>query len=276
MLIAITRPPTESIADCQLTHIGRDPIDARRAIEQHRAYRNLLAELGAEVVTLDPLPEHPDAVFIEDAVIMLDEVAILCRMGAPTRRGETNALEPIISAYRQTHRMTAPGTLEGGDVFRVGHTLFVGRSTRTNDAGVKQLRAITETLGYQVVPVEIQSCLHLSTGASHLGDGIILANPQWVDTSVFAGCDGCQVIHVEPDDPWAANTMTINSVVVLSGSSAATAAMLKARGYIVRTVDIAELMKAEGSLTCMRQLFTRHPAPIKSKAPGDPQTTAQA
>jgi len=273
MLIAITRPPTESIADCQLTHIGRDPIDVKLAIEQHKEYRELLAELGAEVVTLDPLDEHPDAVFVEDAVITLDEVAILCRMGAPTRRNETNNLEPIIAAYRQTHRMTEPAMLEGGDVIGAGRTLFVGKSTRTNDEGANQLRAFTESLGYNVVQVDVTGCLHLSTGASYLGDGVILANPEWIDASAFEGFD---VIHVEQGDPWAANTMSVNGVIVMPESSPATAAMLNERGYTVRTVDISELMKAEGSMTCMRQLFTRQPAPSKAKTQGGAHTTAQA
>lgn len=273
MLIAITRPPSASIADCQLTHIERDPIDVPRAIEQHRAYRELIAELGAEVVTLDPIDEHPDAVFVEDAVITLDEVAILCRMGAASRRDETNALEPVIAAYRQTHRMTSPATLEGGDVIRAGRTLFVGRSTRTNDAGAEQLRAFTEPQGYRVVQVDVRHCLHLSTGASYLGKNVILANPDWIDTAVF---EGCEVIPVAPGDPWAANTMAINGVIVLAASSAPTAALLQDRGYQVRTVDISELMKAEGSMTCMRQLFTRETAPQRSVATSGAQSSAEA
>lgn len=273
MLIAITRPPSESIADCQLTCIDRDPIDVPRAIEQHRAYRALLEELGAEVVTLDPLPEHPDAVFVEDAVITLDEVAVLCRMGAPSRRNETNSLEPIIAAYRQTHRMTAPATLEGGDVIRNGRTLYVGRSTRTNDAGAEQLAAFTKNLGYTVVQVDVTGCLHLSTGASCIGENTILANTDWVDTTAFTACE---IIPVAPDDPWAGNTMLVNGVVVLPASSEPTAEMLRGRGYDVRTVEISEMMKAEGSLTCMRQLFTRRTAPVETKRPGGSQPIARA
>jgi dimethylargininase len=273
MLIAITRPPSQSIADCQLTHIDRDPIDVPRAIAQHKAYRELIEELGAEVITLDPIDEHPDAVFVEDAVIMLDEVAILCRMGAPTRRNETNELEPVIAAYRQTHRMTSPAQLEGGDVIQAGRTLFVGRSTRTNDEGAQQLRAFTEPLGYRVIQIDVSRCLHLSTGASHIGDNVILANPDWIDADAFVGCE---VLPVAPNDPWAANTMMINGVVVLAESSAPTVAMLESRGYRVRTVDISELMKAEGSMTCMRQLFTRQPARAKPVTPGIAHNTAKS
>ena len=168
--------------------------------------------------------------------------------------------------------MTAPAMLEGGDVIQAGRTLFVGRSTRTNDEGAGQLRAFTEPLGYRVIQVDVRGCLHLSTGASHLGDNVILANPEWLDTDAFTGCE---VIPVEPGDPWAANTMVVNGVVVLAESSSATAAKLKDRGYSVRTVDISELMKAEGSMTCMRQLFTRRPAPIKAGATGSAQSIAQ-
>jgi len=194
-------------------------------------------------------------------------------MGAPSRRNETNALEPIIAAYRQTHRMTAPATLEGGDVIRNGRTLFVGRSTRTNDAGAEQLRAFTEPLGYTVVQVDVTGCLHLSTGASCIGDDLILANPGWIDTAAF---EGCEIIPVEPDDPWAGNTMRINDVIVMPASSEPTAAMLRSKGYDVRTVDISEMMKAEGSLTCMRQLFTRRTAPAEAKRPGGSRPIARA
>jgi len=273
MLIAITRPPADTIADCQLTHLDREPIDAARAAEQHRKYRELLTELGVEVVTLDPLPEHPDSVFVEDVSVTLDEVSILCHMGAPTRRGETHALEPIIAAYRQTHRMTAPATMEGGDVIKAGRTLFVGRSSRTNEAGREQLREFTEPLGYRVVPVDVTGCLHLGTGASYLGDDTILANPAWVDADAF---DGCEVLPVGEGEEWAANAMLVNGVIVCAEPASRTAAMLRERGREVRTLDISEFRKAEGSLTCMRQLFHRVPEPMIIRQSPDTDSAASS
>ncbi len=258
MLIAVTRPPSDAIARCELTYMDRAPIDPERARKQHVAYRSILETSGARVTALDPLPDKPDASFVEDILLVYEEVVVVCRMGAESRRGEAESALDAVRPYRSNFRtIEAPATIEGGDVFRMGREIFVGDSTRTNREGAEALRAIIEPLGYRVHRIPVTGCLHLSTGASHVGDGLILANPEWIDTSAFKGRE---VMHVHPDEPWAANAMLVGETVVMCDCFPKTRARLEERGRTVETVDISEFMKAEAGLTCLRLLFEDDPA----------------
>ena len=135
MWIAITRPVSASLAHCELTHLAREPIDVPRARAQHAAYERLLGSLGASLVRVGPAPDLPDAVFIEDTAVVLDELAVVTRPGAASRRPETDAVASVLASYRPLRTMTAPATLDGGDVLRLGRTLYVGRSAaRANPA----------------------------------------------------------------------------------------------------------------------------------------------
>ncbi len=258
MLTALTRTPSPPLADCQLTYVEREPIDVPRALHQHGALVSLLRSLGVDVHTLPPEPDMPDAVFVEDVAVVLDEIALLCSMGAPSRRPEVDAFARAIAPWRPVERLELPATLEGGDVLKMGRTLYVGLSTRTNRLGADSLRAAVEPLGYSVRAVPVSGCLHLSTGATRLGPGAVLINPQWTDAAAF---DGLEVVHTHPDDPWGANSLLVGDTVLLPASSEPTAERLRRRGMTVRTVDISELMKAEAGLTCMVQLFESEPAP---------------
>lgn len=151
MLIAVTRPVSASLANCELTHLAREPIDVARATVQHDAYERLLGSLGAAVTRVPAAPELADAVFVEDTAIVLDELAVITRPGAASRRPESAAVASVLSAWRPLHTLTAPATLDGGDVIRLGRTLYIGRSGRSNDAGIAQLRGCLEPLGYRVV-----------------------------------------------------------------------------------------------------------------------------
>lgn len=258
MLIAVTRPPSDAISRCELTHMEREPIDPDRARKQHAGYRTILERSGAKVTALDPLPDKPDASFVEDVLLVYEEVVVVCRMGAASRRGEAETALEAVRPYRSEFRaIEAPATIEGGDVFRMGKEIFVGESTRTNREGAEALRSIIEPLGYNVHRIPVTGCLHLSTGASHVGDELILANPEWIDTSAFKGRD---VLHVHPDEPWAANAMLVGDVVVMCDCFPKTRALLEERGLAVETVDISEFMKAEAGLTCLRLLFEDDPS----------------
>ena len=133
MLIAVTRPVSASLAQCELTHLSRAPIDVARATAQHVKYESTLVSLGATIVRVAPAAELPDAVFIEDTAIVLDEIAVLTRPGAPSRRAEIEAVAAVLTRYRRVHAMTAPATLDGGDVLRLGRT-SVARAARTTPA----------------------------------------------------------------------------------------------------------------------------------------------
>src|SRR5215211_4780886 len=156
MIVALTREPARALDACELTYREREPIDADDAAAQHRAYCEALRACGASVVTLPPAEELPDSVFVEDTAIVLDEVAVLTRPGVESRRGEVGLIEPEVARLRPVVRIEPPATLEGGDVLRLGRTLYVGLSRRTNAEGVAGLRRLAAPHGYEVVAVELR------------------------------------------------------------------------------------------------------------------------
>ena len=252
VLVALTRAVPPSIAECELTHLSRSPIDFDVAADQHHRYERALAELGCVVQRLPPTPELPDSVFVEDVAVVLPEIAIVTRPGAGSRRPETASVEAALRAFRPLARIEAPGTLEGGDVLRVGSTVFVGRSARTNAEGIRQLGAIASALGYGVVEVSVSGCLHLKTAVTEVADGTILLNPGWIETSPFAGLDR---IEVHPSEPFAANALRIGEGVLYPAAHPRTRARLEAQGLALRSVAADELARAEAGLTCCSIVF---------------------
>jgi dimethylargininase len=252
MLTALTRAVSPTLESCELTWMPRQRIDIGKAIEQHACYESRLAGLGIRVISLPAQPDLPDAVFVEDPLIVVDEVAILTIMGCASRRGESESLAQAISAYRPLRVMREPAMLEGGDVMRIGRDLFAGLSGRTNNAGIRQLAAELEPLGYRVRPVEVRGCLHLKSACCSLGDGKILVNPLWVDVAPFRDFE---MIDVAEEEPGAANVLRIGDTVLMPDSWPRTAQALERQGLAVETVDISELMKAEGAVTCSSVIF---------------------
>ncbi len=245
--IAFTREVSPSIVDCELTHLARTPIDVATARAQHHAYEQLLASLACDVRRVAPAPEHPDAVFIEDTAVVFDELAVIARPGAESRRAETPAVEAALGALRPVAHITAPGTLDGGDVLTVGRSVFVGRTGRTNDEGIAQLRTALAPHGYEVHGVDITGCLHLKTAVTAVDDATVLLNPEWVDPAVLARF---RVVEVDPAEPMGANVLRIGEQLVYGASYPRTQARLSALGYALHTVDASELAKAEGAVTC--------------------------
>jgi len=252
MLTAITRSVTESIVDCELTFLPRRHIDVSKAIRQHRQYEECLRRLGVHVISLAPEPGLPDSPFVEDVAVVVDELAVIAAMGAVTRKPEVQSIEHVLSLYRSARYLNDSATLEGGDVIQAGDSLYVGLSRRTNREGVDQLREAVSPFGYQVRAVKVSGCLHLSTGCSYIGSNTILANPDWVDVSRF---DGFKIISVPRSEPWAANAMLIGDTVIAAGAYPKTRARLEQQGFRVETLDISELEKAEGGLTCLSLIF---------------------
>jgi dimethylargininase len=251
-IVAIVRPPTRALTRCELTHLARVPIDVDRALAQHAGYVEALRALGATVVSLPPEPDLPDAVFVEDVAIVLDEVAVMTNPGAESRRAEATSVAQRLEAYRPLEWMQPPATLDGGDVLRIERTLYVGRSTRTNDAGIEQLRAILTPHRYAVRAVRVRDCLHLKSAASHLGGGALLANTDWVDPTAF---DVQEIIEVDAAEPRGANSFPVGETLVMSDAYPKTRQRLAARGYAVRAVALDELHKAEAGGSCMSLVF---------------------
>jgi dimethylargininase len=247
MPIAITRPVPAALADCELTHLERVPIDVARAAAQHRAYENALAALGCTIRHLPAADELADSVFVEDVAIVLDEVAVITRPGAVSRRAERESVAPVLSEYRELVAIMAPGTLDGGDVVRLGRTLYVGLSTRTNDDGARQLARLVRRFGYDVRSVQTSACLHLKSAVTALAVDRVVCNPAWIDSRAF---EGVELVTVAADEPHAANVLRIGDALLCAAAHERTVADLRERGYAVTTVDVSELAKAEAGVTC--------------------------
>jgi dimethylargininase len=221
---------------------------------QHADYERALATAGCDVRQLDPADDHPDSVFIEDTAVVLDEVAIITVPGAESRRGETAAVADALRPYRQLELLAPPATLDGGDVLCVERTLYVGVGSRTNAAGGSQLAEIVKRYGYDVRLVDVGRCLHLKSAATEAAADLLLINPQWIDKGLFTDH---HVIEVDPSEPAAANVLRLGAKVLCASQYERTISRLYAAGLEVLTVDVSELAKAEGGVTCCSVIFSR-------------------
>ncbi|MBV9123021.1 MAG: dimethylargininase [Planctomycetes bacterium] len=250
-MIAITHVPSPAMEHGQRTHIGRAPIDFDRAVRQHQEYCRLLRHGGAEVRTLDIYRDLPDCAFIEDTALVLDELALLASMGVDSRRAEVAGIESELRKYREVKRIPLPALIEGGDVLRVGRTLLVGLSCRTDAAGIRALEAVVRPLGYKVVAIPVQGCLHFKTACTALDDRTLLVNPAWVDCGLLKGF---RLIQVPEDEPWAANVLRMGPVVGVPAQHVRTAEMVAQLGFAVQSTDLSEFAKAEAGITCLSLL----------------------
>jgi dimethylargininase len=246
---AITRDVSPAVARAELTHIDRVPIDYHRAAAQHEQYRALLRSLGCEVIDLPADPNHPDCVFIEDTAIVLDDVAVITRPGAESRRGEVEVVANELARHRPLVRIEAPATLDGGDVLVLGDTIYVGLSTRTNEEALAQLARLTKR---EVIGVNVGGALHLKTAISRVADDTLLVNREWVDVAPFARW---KLVDVDRTEPFGGNAVFLRDKVVYATAFPRTRARLEALGLEVHTIDADELAKAEGGVTCCSLLL---------------------
>jgi len=251
-LIAITRPVSQAIERCELTNLERVPIDFQRAIAQHHAYEETLQSLGVEVLALPEEPDLPDAVFVEDAAVVLDECAIITRPGADSRKPETESVSKALAPYRTLYTIQAPGTVDGGDVLVVGNRIWVGLSTRSNPSAIEQMQAFVKTYGYTVKGVPVSGCLHLKSAVTQVAEDTLLLNPAWVDRAAFPGM---KFIEVDPSEAYAANTLMVGETILYQPAYPKTRLRLEEAGIHARLVDQSELAKAEGALTCCSLIF---------------------
>lgn len=253
---AIARTVSSSLDRCELSHIPREPIDVALARTQHHDYLRALESVGCHVHVLAEEAELPDSVFVEDVAIVLDEVAVLTRPGAPSRRPEVASVADLLRHHRPLHAIEAPATLDGGDVLRMGRTLYVGQAARSNPDGIAQLRELLIPCGYAVEGVGTHACLHLKSAVTALSDDSVLLQPAWVDRERFAKF---RVIEVDPAEPHAANVLRIGDALIMPASFPRTRQRLLDAGFKVTAVDVSELQKAEGAVTCCSLVFrARH------------------
>ncbi len=237
---------------CELTHASRMPIDVAAAAAQHEEYERTLASLGCTIVRLPLEPDMPDSVFIEDTAVVLDDIAIIMRPGAEPRRREVPRVEETLKAHRLLAHIEPPGTMDGGDVLAVGRTVFVGASTRTNADGIDQLRRIVEYFGYAVREVPVARCLHLKSAVTAASDSVLVVDRQLVAADAFEGFD---LIGVDPSERGAANVVRVDGDLVVAAGFPRTRDRLEMRGFTVLAVEVGELAKAEGAVTCCSLIF---------------------
>ena len=252
MWTAITRDVSPSLGGCELSFVTRTEIDVVRATAQHGDYRAALESLGCRVITLPAEADLPDAVFVEDVALVFDEVAVMTRPGAESRRAEGDSVAAVLAAFRPLLSIEAPGTLDGGDVLRIGRNVYVGEAARSNAEGIAQLRGILSQFRYSVQSVPTRDCLHLKSAVTQVAEDTLLVNPAWLDSSVFADC---RLVEIDPAEQHAANALRIGDRVLYPSCFPRTRQRLEAAGIAVTTVDVSELQKAEGAVTCCSLVF---------------------
>lgn len=243
----LVRRPSPLLAEGELTHLDRESVDPALALTQWEGYVAALAARGWHVIEADTADEHPDGVFVEDAVVMFDDLAVLASPGAESRRGEIATVERALAGLDvRVARIERPGTLDGGDVLKVGRTVYVGRSSRTNDDGIRQLAALVEPHGWAVVAVPVSRVLHLKSGVTALPDGTVIGFAPLVDDPTLFP----EFLPV-PEEKGTAVVVLDERTVLMSADAPQTAEMLRTRGLDVVAVPISEFEKLEGCVTCL-------------------------
>jgi dimethylargininase len=254
MLVAVTREVSARFAECELTHIERVPINLDLARKQHRRYIEILASVGCQVIELPEEPDLPDSVFVEDTAIVFPELAVITRPGAESRRTETKSIALALARFRPLEHITRHGTIDGGDVLVLGKKVYVGLSTRSNLEAIRQLQELLDHYGYTVAGVELHGCLHLKSAVTRVDHQNLLINKNRVNPSNFPDFN---LIEVEPSEPDAANCLPIGDAVIFPSSFPNTCKKLEQHGFQVVNVDISELAKAEGAVTCCSLIVTK-------------------
>ena len=252
MRIAVTREVSPALVQCELTHQPRVAIDIELARTQHAKYEQCLIAAGCTVERLQTTADLADSVFVEDIAVVFAELAIMTHPGAESRRRETAVVADALKKYRALQRIEPPATLDGGDVLVMGQRVFVGHSRRTNLQGIDQLRRILAPCGYTVESVPVEGCLHLKSAVTAVSEDTVLINRDWVPVDAFSDL---MLLDVDREEPWGANALRIDGDIIYPTAWPKTLARLLARGFRVQPVDVGELAKAEGGVTCCSLVF---------------------
>src|ERR1700730_8642345 len=252
MHIAITREISSAIERCELTHLSRQAIDVEKAHAEHHAYEQRLREAGYRLERLRGGGRMPHTIFVEDIAVVFDEVAIITRPGARSRRAETPGVAEALRAYRPIRCIDPPGTIDGGDVLTVGTRVFVGESSRTNRSAIAQMESILAPYGYTVLAVAVRRCLHLKSAVTAIAGDTLLINRDWPPAARF---QPFPLVDVAPAEPMAANALRLHDRLIYPTLFPRTRARLDDRGIRVVGVDVAEIAKAEGAVTCCSLVF---------------------
>jgi len=247
MPIALIRRISPRFAECELTFAERVPIDLALAASQHNGYAQTLKSLGCEMVEMPALAEFPDSVFVEDTAFILPEAAVITRPGASSRRGEVDSIANALQPYRELLWVREPATVDGGDVLTLGKDIYIGLSTRSSVPALSQVHSLLSHFGYRVFLIPIRGCLHLKSAVTRINEDTLLLNPAWVDSEHFKKYE---LIPVDPSEPHAANILPIGDVCIFPSNYPLTQSRLDARDVKIIPLDLSEILKAEGAVTC--------------------------
>lgn len=248
---AIARLPSSTCAQGLTTSALGAP-DAQKTRQQFDAYVSILLGMGLTVTLLPELPAYPDSHFVEDTAVVGPEFALLTHPGAPSRRGETATIEPVLWRHRTVTRMGPDAHMDGGDVLMVDKRFFVGLTSRTNAAGVSALAAVVEKLGYTVQAIEVSAGLHLKSIVNYVGRNTLILNDEGARNPVFAGFNH---LVLAKEEEYAGNTLWINDTLITPSGYPNTLAKLQSVGLPILQLDTGEIKKMDGGLTCLSLRF---------------------
>jgi len=251
LTIAITRRPGENF-DKGLTTSSLGRPDYELVLKQHEAYVQALKNVGLKVIELEPLPAYPDAHFVEDTAVVTPQMAVITNPGAASRRGEERSIAEVLAQYRKLENIIAPGTLDGGDVLMIGSHFLIGISERTNPEGARQLCRIVEKYGNTFSTLEVGAGLHFKSSVNYLGQDRILVTRDFKNHQALKGYDK---IIVEHKEKYAANTLWINDHLLIPRGFPDTREKLDRLGQKIIELDVSEMQKMDGGLTCLSIRF---------------------
>lgn len=248
---AVTRLPGPDFAG-GITTANLGAPDYGLILRQHADYCAALQQLGLEVITLEALPGYPDAYFVEDVAVVTPAVAVITRPGAQSRRGEEESVAPVLARYRPIARIDPPGTVDGGDVLMVGNHFFIGLSERTNRAGAEQLGCILQSRGHTWATVPVGAGLHLKSSVNLVGPNTLLLTEEFAAFEQFS--DYGKII-IDKEEAYAGNTLFVNNHLLTPAGFPKTKAKLQSLNFEVIELDVTEVQKMDGGLTCMSLRF---------------------
>ena len=249
---AIVRKPGKNFAQGLTTAAGLKPPDYHLILRQHEAYVETLKSIGLGVIALEPLPDYPDAYFVEDTAVVTEHIAIITNPGADTRKGEETSIAAVLAEYRNIEHINPPGTVDGGDVLQIANHFFIGLSERTNQEGAAQLGRILQGFGYTYTTISVGAGLHFKSSVNYIGKNTLLVADDFAE---HRSLKDYQNITAEDPESYAANTLLVNDHLLTPVGFPQTRKKLDALGMKIIELDMSEVQKMDGGLTCMSIRF---------------------